>query len=196
MLFKKAAKAPAEISKVGLDAWYASLSEQDKVRLNRYLNDADTSSAYAFISSVAGSAVSDENHPFAVLMCEEGLKTGMTDMQRFMLTETIIEAYIGTKRYDDAKRCCESNLSLYLKICTELISMNNGKLPERICCRNRYIDIVVGVESGYDDAFGLLERFFEMGMIGEEELRFRRQSLKIHRLQRSFDGIYTYDYVK
>jgi hypothetical protein len=117
-------------------------------------------------------------------------------MQRFLITEMLIESCIGAKRYDDAKACCESNLLLYPKISAEFILMNGGKLPEKVCCRNRYIDVLVGIESGYDEAFALLERFLEMGMISEEEKAFRRQSLKIHRLQRSFDGIYTYDYTK
>jgi len=196
MLFKKAAELPAEISEAGLDDWYGSLSEQDKLKMKRYLKDADTSSVYGFMSSVADSALKDENHAFAALICEECLKNKVTDMQTFLITETMIESYIGTKRYDDAKACCELNLSLYPKISSELISINGGKLPKKMCCRNRYIDVLVGIESGYDEAFRLLDRFFEMGMLDEEELTFRVQSLKIHRLQRSFDGIYTYDYVK
>jgi len=196
MLFKKASEAPSEISEAGLDGWYGALSEQDRTRTNRYLKDADVSSRYGFMSSVADSALRDENYAFAAFICEQGLQNEITDMQRFLITETMIEAYIGVKRYDDAKACCESNLSLYPKISAEFISMNNGKLPERICCRNRYIDVLVGIESGYDEAFRLLDRFFEMGMISAEELALRTQSLKIHRLQRSFDGIYTYDYVK
>jgi len=196
MLFKKAADVPDAVKKAGLKDWYSALSEKDKVILNRYLGNADVSSIYGFMSSVADSALRDENYPFAVSICEECLRGDLTDIRRFLVTEMLIESYIGAKRYDDAKACCESNLSLYPGVSEEFVSMNGGKLPEKVCCRNRYIDVVVGIESGYDEAFRLLERFLRMGMISEEEASFRTQSLKIHRLQRSFDGIYTYDYVK
>ena len=196
MLFKKAADVPDAVKKAGLKDWYSALSEKDKVILNRYLGDADTSSVYGFMSSVADSAVRDENYAFSLSICEECLLGDITNMQRFLITEMLIESCVGVKRYDDAKARCESNLLLYPKISSEYLSMNGGKLPEKICCRNRYVDVLVGIESAYDETFALLERFLEMGMISEEEMAFRTQSLKIHRLQRSFDGIYTYDYVK
>jgi len=194
MLFKKTPDVPKEISDSKMTKWYSSLSDQDKVRTNRYLDRADTSSSYHFISSVAAAAIADENHSFAALVCEEGLGHQLTDMQRFTINELMIDAYIGTKRYDDAKGVCESNLKLYPSVSKEIIADNNGSVPEKMNCRNRYVDIVVGVGSGYDEAFALLDRFFDMNLISKEDLTFRKQSLKIHRLQRSFDGVYTYTY--
>ncbi|MCL2143833.1 MAG: hypothetical protein FWH44_06230 [Methanomassiliicoccaceae archaeon] len=198
MLFRKAKEVqkdvPKEISDANVKEWYSSLSDQDKVKTKRYLAGADVSSAHSFLSSVAASALTDENYAFAALVCEECLRCDMSDTQRFDVIEMLIDAYIGSKRYDEAKEQCERNLSMYPSVSPEIIKKNNGSLPEKLNCRNRYIDIVVGVESGYDEAFRLLDRFFEMGLMSGEDLALRKQSLKIHRLQRSFDGVYTYTY--
>ena len=198
MLFKKAKEVsediPEQIQKANVTQWYASLSDQDKVKTKRYLASADISSAHSFLSSVAAAALTDENYAFAALVCEECLKCDMSDTQRFAVIEMLIDAYIGSKRYDEAKEQCECNLSIYPFVSPDIMKKNNGSLPEKLNCRNRYIDIVVGIESGYDEAFRLLDRFFEMGLINEEDLALRKQSLKIHRLQRSFDGVYTYTY--
>ena len=193
MLFKKAADVPKEISDSHIDEWYSSLSDQDKVKLKRYLKGAGTS-AYAVLSSVADAAIADENYQFAASVCEECLRHKLTDMEKFSVTESLIESYVQTKRYDEAKDQCERNLRLFPSVKDIIRARNNGSLPEKLNCRNRYVDVVVGIESGYDEAFRLLDRFFEMGLIGEEELAYRKQSLKIRRLQRSFDGVFTYTY--
>ncbi|MDR0791031.1 MAG: hypothetical protein LBE47_00655 [Methanomassiliicoccaceae archaeon] len=185
---------PREISDAELDEWYSSLSDQHKVMLTRYSGKADVSSDSSFLSSAAAAALADENYSFSVILCEKCLACDMSRIQRFDTVETLIDAYIGVKRYDDAKRMCEENLSLFSSVSDEITARNDGKIPERMNCRNRYVDIVVGIESGYDDAFKLLDRFFEMGLINGEDLAFRKQSLKIRRLQRSFDGVYTYTY--
>jgi hypothetical protein len=185
---------PKEISDAKLDEWYSSLSDQHKIMLNRYSKKADTSSGNSFLSSVADAALADNNYAFAVMICETCLACGTSKMQRFDNAETLIDAYIGMKRYDDAKRICEDNLELIPSVIDQIKARNNGKMPEKMNCRNRYIDVVVGIESGYDKAFELLDRFFSMNLISAEDLAFRKQSLKIHRLQRSFDGVYTYTY--
>ena len=185
---------PKKISDAGLEKWYSSLPQDDAVRLSRYIGGADASSAYSFLSSVSNSALAEENHSFSVTVCEECLRMRLSDIQRFDITEMLIEAYIGVKRYDDAKRMCGSGLDIFPRVSEQIKKRNNGTLPEKIACRNRYIDIVVGIGSGYDEAFALLRRFLTMGMISQEEYAFRERSLKIHRLQRSFDGVYTYTY--
>ena len=194
MLFKKTENVPEEISKAKMNEWYSSLSEQDKVKAGRYLKDADTSSPYSFLLSTADSALKDDNYSFSAFVCECSLTNASTDTERFEANEILINAYIGMKRYDDAKLQCEKGLELYPKVSEQIMKKNNGSVPENIVCRNRYIDILIGIESGYDEAFVLLERFHKMGMISSEDLAYRRQSLKIHRLQRSFDGVYTYTY--
>jgi hypothetical protein len=194
VIFKKDAVIPKEISNAGVKAWYSSLSDQDKNRTSRYLPKAETSSPYRFFISVAAAAENDENHAFSASLCEQCLSLGSTEMERFVASELLIEAYIGAKRYNDAKLLCESNLSLFPSLSSELMKENGGSLPQKLNCRNRYVDILVGVESGYDDAFALLDRFLKMGLISKEDHAFRKQSLKIHRLQRSFDGVFTYSY--
>jgi glutamate mutase epsilon subunit len=185
---------PKEISDAKLDEWYTSLSDQHKIMLNRYSKKADTSSGNSFLSSVADAALADNNYSFAVTICESCLTRDTSKLQIFNINETLIDAYIGTKRYDDAKRICEENLKIAPSLLDEIKARNCGKIPEKMNCRNRYVDIIVGIESGYDKAFELLDRFFSMNLISEEDLAFRKQSLKIHRLQRSFDGVYTYTY--
>ena len=193
MLFRKA-DVPKEISDAKVRDWYLALSDQDRTKLSRYIADADTSSPFSFLSSAASAALNDDNHPFAASLCSECLGRELSGPQRFMITETLIGSYIGMKRYDDAKALCENNLKLFPSVKKDILKANGGSLPEKLNCRNRYIDIVVGIESGYDEAFRLLDRFFDMGLISGEELAFRTQSLKIHRLQRSFDGVFTYSY--
>jgi hypothetical protein len=192
MLLKKDG-VPKEVSVAGTVKWYSSLSDKDKAKLNRYLKDADTSSAHSFMSSVAAAALADENYAFAASVCEGCLNDGSTDMQRFAITEMHIEACMGTKRYDDAKRLCEHNLRTFPYVKDAILKKNGGTLPE-IACRNRYFDVIVGVESGYDEAFVLLDRFLDMELISREDHAYRKQSLKIRRLQRSFDGVFTYSY--
>ena len=185
-----------EISKIGLGDWYSSLSDRDKVKTERYLKDADTSSAFSFLYSAASASVADGNHQFAAMLLDECFKRELTDTERFDVTELLIDAYMGMKRYDDAKLLCEQNLLLYPSVSSKIKERNGGSVPEKLNCRNRYIDITAGIESGYDEAFGLLGRFLEMRLITEEEYKLRMQSLRIHRLQRSFDGIYTYSFKK
>ncbi|MDR2866481.1 MAG: hypothetical protein LBV13_03655 [Methanomassiliicoccaceae archaeon] len=174
--------------------WRSSMSEQETVMLDRYSRNADRTSVPSFLLSAATAALTDENYRFAASAAEECLRNEISDIQRFDATESLIEAHIGTKRYDDAKVRCEDNLSLYPYVSGEIKARNGGTVPERMVCRNRYIDILVGTESAYDPALELLDRFLGMGMISAEDHAFRRQSLKIHRLQRSFDGVYTYTY--
>jgi len=206
MLFRKASSEsekvePSEITDAGLAEWYASLSKEDRVKLGRYMKSSErtlqpSGPSYMFLYSAASAALADENYPFSAFLCEECLKNELSDTERFSISELLIDAYIGTKRYDDAKHVCEKNLDLYDLVSEFILKDNNGSLPENIRCRNRYIDIVVGIESGYDEAFRLLDRFFAMNLINREDLEYRKQSLKIHRLQRSFDGVYTYSYKK
>ena len=179
--------------RLGLKDWSSSLSERDTVRMERYA-DPKAVSPYQFLLSAGSASLDEENYEFSSAVLEECLRRASSDMQVFDVTELLIDAYIGSKRYDEAKQQCEKNLSLYPGTAEQIKGRNNGVLPEKLNCRNRYIDVVVGVESGYDEAFRLLDRFLDMGLISKEDHAFRTQSLKIHRLQRSFDGVYTYTY--
>ena len=53
----------------------------------------------------------------------------------------------------------------------------------------RDADALVGVECAYDEADGILEDYVELGIMDPDELSYRKQSLKIHRMQKTFDNI-------
>ena len=187
-MFKR--DVPPEVASAGVSVWYSSLDDQNKVRLGRYLKGCDTSSKLSFFSSVAELSLKDENFKFAATVGDtHGLK--MRPYEEFVFNELMINAYVGAERYDDAKRLCNANLEMFPKIESEYRKENNG-IPQKMNCRNRLIDVLVGVEVNYDQAFIELERFFKMGLIDKEDLDFRVQSLKVHRLQRTFDGVYTF----
>ena len=187
-MFKR--DVPPEISAAGVSKWYSSLDDQNKVRSGRYLKDCDTSSKERFFMSLTDLALKDENYKFAAVIGDTcDVKMGSYD--RFLMNELLIDAYIGAERYDDAKHLCDLGLELFPKIEKEFRERNNG-LPEKINCRNRLIDVLVGIEVNYDRAFKELDRFFAMGLMNKEDLDYRVQSLKVHRLQRTFDGVYTF----
>jgi hypothetical protein len=187
-MFKR--DVPPEISSAGVSKWYSSLDDQNKVRSGRYLKDCDTSSKERFFISITDLALKDENYKFAAVIGDTyDLK--MVPYDRFLMNELLIDAYIGAERYDDAKRLCNAGLELFPKIEKEFKERNNG-IPQKMNCRNRLIDVLVGVEVNYDQAFIEFERFFKMGLIDREDYDFRVQSLKVHRLQRTFDGVYTF----
>ncbi len=184
---------PKQISDAGLKKWYLSLNDADRMRLSRYLDGADTSSSYGFFSSVIDKSLKDENPKFAVTLCVQAYEAcDLDDYQMFLINEMLIDAYIGAERYEDAKAACDANLGLYPKIKEKFIKDNGGVLPEKVNFRNRYIDIIVGVDSSYDLAFFMLDKYKEMGLIDSEEYDYRVNSLKTHRLQRIFDSVYTY----
>ena len=190
-MFKRSS-VPSGVSEAGLAKWYNSLDEKDVIRLERYIDRADTSSDIAFLTSVMELAATDENPKFSAFIGDSGRKMKMDDAKRFVFNEKLIESYMDAERYGDAKNVCMENLGLYPKISAEFLKMNNGILPEKMNCRNRLIDVMVGVDIDYDGAFVILDRFLEMGLVDDETHRLRTQSLRIHRMQRVFDGVYTY----
>ncbi|MCL2032157.1 MAG: hypothetical protein FWG96_02665 [Methanomassiliicoccaceae archaeon] len=191
MIFSKQKDIPEEISKVKLSEWYSELSDQNKVKVGRYLKGSDTSSPLKFCLSVMNAAVFEENYSVAVLVGENILGSGITGMDKFDLLEEMIPAYFGVKRYDDCLRCCEEGVAMIPGIMDKMKSRNGGSLPERIQCRSYTINVLVGAYGDYDAGDEALDRFFEMGLISEEDVAYRKQSHKIHRLQRTFDGIFS-----
>ena len=191
MLFRKSAEVPAKIREAKIESWYSKLGDQDRMKLSRYLESADGSSHYAFFSSTTDAALADENPKFAVTLCEQAYGFELTDYQKFCMNERLIEAYIGAARYDDVKAACAANFDMFPSIRDELVR-ENGCIPKKLNFRNRYIDIIVGVDSSYDLAFEMLEKYNKMGILDDDELQFRVNSLKTHRLQRVFDGVYSY----
>ena len=192
-MFKKDGKVPAEIKKTKLDGWYSSLDDRNRLKLSRYIEGSPVSSKYDLFMNVIDKALNDENYDFAVILCDGVYaEAEMTDYERFKVNELLILAYCGAERYDDAKAACETNLELYPKISEELKKDNNGNVPEVLQFRNQYINVIVGIESNYDLGFQMLERYNQMGILSDEDLVYRRNSLTTHRLQKLFDGVYTY----
>lgn len=186
-------KVPGEIKKTNLNDWYSGLSDQDRLRLSRYISGADTSSMYSFFRCLISKALDDDNPSFAVKLCEDAYSTAdLNDLQRFIINELLIRAYYDCGRYDDTKAACEANFGLYPKVKEELAEENGGSVPETLFFRNHYINVIVGIESNYDLAFKMLDEYNKMGILSDEDLEFRRNSLTTHRLQRLFDGVYTY----
>ncbi|MDO5862381.1 MAG: hypothetical protein Q4Q58_06290 [Thermoplasmata archaeon] len=176
---------PAQISATGLDGWYTELSSQDKVRVRRYLNGIDTSSSLALIIDLMGRAGEDHNYKLAVTAGEYLEAQELSDLDRYRVTEALIEGMFGNDMFEEAKAMCVRNLELYPKVA--------GQVPiDRMSCRNRLIDILVGVDGNYDAAYQSLDTFLQMGLIDESERDYRKQSLKVHRMQRSFDNIFNY----
>ena len=192
-MFKKDGKVPAEVKKAKLEDWYSSLDDQGKIRASRYIAGADCSSAYGFFLDMIGKALADENSAFAVKLCEDAYKfVNLSDYQSFVINESLIVAYFESNRNDDAKAACEANFDLFSKVRDEIVSNNGGSMPETLQFRNYYINIIVGVESNYDLAFQMLDKYNEMGILSDEDLVYRKNSLTTHRLQKLFDGVYTY----
>ena len=191
MILNRQKNTPEEISKVKLSEWYSGLNDQDKVKVGRYLGGSDTTSALNFSLSVMRNANLEENHKVAVIVGENILKNNLGKIERFDVLEEIIPAYFGTKRYDDCLRCCEEGIGIITDVMEKIKERNNGSLPEKIMCRNYTINVLIGGYGDYDAGDAALDRFCEMGLISEEDVRYRKQSHKIHKLQRTFDGIFS-----
>ena len=193
MFFKK--DVPKEVSAVKLSKWYNSLDDRNKVRLSRYVSGADTSSKAAFLKDIMSKANAEDNYAAAVVVGEftETQKFNIAD--RFDLTEEYIEALFGINEVKIVKEMCFRNLDMVPKLSSRILG-ENGKIPENISCRNRLIDILVGIEADYDSAQKMLDRFNEMKILSDEDLEYRKQSLMVHKLQRTFDSIFSYEFTE
>lgn len=183
---------PVKVKEAGVVDWFMSLSDPDRVKLRKYIDMVDPSSVFAFFYSLIKVAVADENYRFGVSLCVATSPMPFNAYERFLINEEFIEALIGRGMYEDAKNVCDINLQLYGTVQQFLLEDNGGRVPERLAFRNRYIDIIVGVEYQYDLAFEMLDKYNRMGLLSDEDLQFRRNGIRTHRLQRSFDGVYTY----
>lgn len=183
---------PSEIQKADLDKWYCDLNDSDKMIIARYLSDCDTTSHFSLLENVISKSLVDENYNFAQRMCEEMFNFTLNDYETFRINEHLIEAYFGGNDFVNAKAVCESNFALFPSIAKEFFADNKGEIPERVNFRNKYIDIIVGIDSNYDLADKMLVEYNKMGLLSDSDLEYRKQSLKTHRLQKLFDGVYTY----
>ena len=184
-------ETPAEISAVGLDEWYASLNDMNKVKVKRYLNCIDTTSKKDFLVDLMMRSGKDSNYGLSVMAGQYALSQDLSDYDRFKVTEAYIDGLFGAEKFDELKVQCCNNLDLFPKIKDEFLDDNGGVLPKTIYCRNRLIDVMVGVDSDYEGATDALDSFAEIGIMDPDELAYRKQSLKIHRMQKTFDNVFS-----
>ena len=184
-------ETPAEISAVGLDEWYASLNDMNKVKVKRYLNCIDTTSKQDFLVDLMMRSGKDSNYGLSVMAGQYALSQDLSDYDRFKVTEAYIDGLFGAEKFDELKVQCCNNLDLFPKIKEEFLDDNGGVLPKTIYCRNRLIDVMVGVDSDYEGATDALDSFAEIGIMDPDELAYRKQSLKIHRMQKTFDNVFS-----
>ncbi|MBQ7621497.1 MAG: hypothetical protein IJV47_02820 [Candidatus Methanomethylophilaceae archaeon] len=184
-------ETPAEISAVGLDEWYASLNDMNKVKVKRYLNCIDTTSKQDFLVDLMMRSGKDSNYGLSVMAGQYALSQDLSDYDRFKVTEAYIDGLFGAEKFDELKVQCCNNLDLFPKIKDEFLDDNGGVLPKTIYCRNRLIDVMVGVDSDYEGATDALDSFAEIGIMDPDELAYRKQSLKIHRMQKTFDNVFS-----
>ena len=184
-------ETPAEISAVGWDEWYASLNDMNKVKVKRYLNCIDTTSKQDFLVDLMMRSGKDSNYGLSVMAGQYALSQDLSDYDRFKVTEAYIDGLFGAEKFDELKVQCCNNLDLFPKIKDEFLDDNGGVLPKTIYCRNRLIDVMVGVDSDYEGAIDALDSFAEIGIMDPDELAYRKQSLKIHRMQKTFDNVFS-----
>ncbi len=183
---------PQEVSAAGLGEWYSGLNDPTRVKMRRYLAGIDASSPQAFLTQLMARSQEDGNYGLSVTAGEYALSLDLDPYDGFRVREGYIDGLFGADRYEDAKVACCDNLDIFPVIRDRFLADNGGALPKTIVCRNRLIDIMVGVESDYDGAYEALDAFVEMGILDADELQYRKQSLRIHRLQKSFDNLFMY----
>ena len=187
-----AQEIPAEISAVKLDDWFDSLNDMNKVKVKRYLNCIDTTSPQNFLVDLMIRSSMDHNYGLSVIAGQYALSKDLSDYDRFMVTEAYIYGLFGAENYEEMKVQCCNNLDLFPTIKDRFLKENDGELPKTIYCRNRLIDVLVGVESDYEQAYEVLDEYVKIGILNEDELNYRKQSLKIHRMQKTFDNVLIY----
>ena len=184
-------EVPAEVSAVGLTDWYSDLNDPSRVRVKRYLKGIDTSSKTAFFCDLMARSYEDHNYKLSVTAGEYAVGLDLDDYDMFKVVEGYIDGLVGAEMFDKAKEMCCDNIDRYPKVKDRIISENGGEIPQKMSCRNKLIDVMVGIDSDYDGANDALDMFVDIGIMPEDELPYRKQSLKIHRMQRTFDSIFS-----
>ena len=183
---------PPEIAGAGVADWYSGLNDPSKVKTKRYLRGIDVSSPPAFFIDLMLRSEEDHNYGLSVTAGSYAVSMDLDDYQLFRVREAYIDGLFGSEKYEEAKKQCCLNLDLYPSVKERFLAENGGNIPKDIKCRNRLIDILVGVECAYDEAISILDDYAEMGIMYPDELAYRKQSLKIHRMQKTFDSLYSY----
>ena len=185
---------PPKVKNAKLGKWFDSLNDQDRVKLNRYLDFADDTDASTFIVTVMMAAIDDHNYKFAAKVADTLPALKLTPVQEFDINEAVILAFFNTERYDECLERCDKGLALIKDPSVEKhlrSRTSDGSYPETVNCRNYKINVIVGVRNDFDGAPVVLDQFVADGLITEEEARYRKESIKTYKLQRTFDGIFS-----
>jgi hypothetical protein len=184
---------PVFIKRYGLENWYADTPQDQKKRIERYVDASllELDSPRAFIWKAAERALKARDRELAISLCLEGFKAEGSDLDLHMVYSVLIEAHMAKGDNVRAKEYCLQELELFPAMAETLRRANGGDVPKEVPCRNILIDILVGVEEDYDAGFAMLDRFVELGLLSEEEKEYRTNSLRIHRLTRTFDSVFT-----
>ncbi len=185
---------PEKIRRLGLGKWYDSLSDNDKVKLGRYLPDAPDSSESAFFVSVIAQAMEDHNYKFIAALYDSIQDLIGNDLERFDVNDTAILGFYNMGEYDRCLELCDSGLEMLKKksVFDHVMSRGTAEIPipNDINCRNYKLNIVVGIKFDYDQGDRLLQEFQNMKLISADDVEHRRNSIKTFRLQRTFDNIF------
>ena len=184
---------PAFIKRYGLEKWYASIPQDQKKRIGRYVDDSmlELEGPRAFLWKAAERALKARDRELAISLCLEGLESKGSDLDLHMVYSVLIEAYAAKGDNSRVKEYCLQELDLFPGMADALRSANGGDIPNDVPCRSKLIDVLVGVEGDYDAGFATLDRFVELGILSEEEKESRVNSLKIRRLGRTFDSVFS-----
>ena len=185
---------PAKVRKLGLGKWYGLLSENDKVKLGRYIDKADDSSESAFFVSIIAQADEDHNYKFIAALYDSAKDIIKNDIERYDVNDAAILGFYNMEDYDRCLALCDDGLELLKKKPVFEHVMSRGTadipIPNEINCRNYKLNIIVGIKFDYDQGDRLLLEFQDMGLITPEDVEHRRNSIKTFRLQRTFDNIF------
>lgn len=185
---------PPKVKAAKLGKWYDSLTDQDRVKLRRYLDFADDRSAASFITTVIMAAIDDHNYKFAAKVADTVADVKMDKVQAYDVNEAVVLAFFNTERYDECLERCDAGLAMVKEpeVAKAVRSRTaDGSYPETLNCRNYKINVIVGVRKDYDAAPAILDQFVADGLITEEEAAYRKESVKTYKLQRTFDGIFS-----
>lgn len=185
---------PDKVRKLGLSKWYDALSENDKVKLGRYLPNALDSSESAFFVSVITQAIDDHNYKFIAALYDSVKDLITDDLERFDVNDAAILGFYNIDDYDRCLELCDFGLDLLKKksVFDHVMSRGSAEIPipNDINCRNYKLNIIVGIKFDYDQGDKLLQEFQNMNLISAEDVEHRRNSIKTFRLQRTFDNIF------
>ncbi len=185
---------PDKVRKLGLSKWYDALSENDKVKLGRYLPNALDSSESAFFVSVITQAIDDHNYKFIAALYDSVKDLITDDLERFDVNDAAILGFYNIDDYDRCLELCDFGLDLLKKksVFDHVMSRGSAEIPipNDINCRNYKLNIIVGIKFNYDQGDKLLQEFQNMNLISAEDVEHRRNSIKTFRLQRTFDNIF------